>query len=240
VAERPKLGELLVRAGAITKHQLAAALVEHRKWGKPLGMTLVAMDYLDEETLVRTLARQLGLPVAWLRGKRIAPDVLEMIPAELAKKHRCLPLTIREETGGRVVYLAMQDPADLEALDDVGFRVGCKVKPVLVAPSELEEALGQHYESANVGDALDTAPGSAAVGEPDFLTLAGEVQFAAPDEEAPLEFLTDSASPSSDSEVALLGLTQFVGALAKKGVFRLDEVIERLRHLSASEDSDTR
>ncbi len=239
MAKRPKLGELLVHAGAITKHQLAAALAEQRKWGKSLGMTLVAMDYLDEETLVRTLARQLGLPVAWLRGKRIAPEVLGMIPADLAKKHRCLPLSVREETGGRVLYLAMQDPADLEALDDVGFRVGCNVKPVLVAPGELEESLRQHYTSANVGDVLDTASGSAAVGEPDFLTLGGEVQFAAPDEGAPLECLTDSAPPSSDSEAALLEVTRHVSALVKKGILRLDEVIERLRHLPASEGPDT-
>ena len=239
MAERPKLGELLVQAGAITKHQLAAALVEQRKWGKPLGMMLVAMDYLDEETLVRTLARQLGLPIAWLRGKRIAPEVLEMVPAELAKKHRCLPLSLREEAGGRVLYLAMQDPADLEALDDVRFRVGCQIKPVLVAPGELEEALRQHFESVNAGDVLDTAPGPAAVGEPDFLTLGGEVQFAAPDEDTPLEFLTDSAPLSSDSEAALQDLTQQVSALVKKGIVRLDEVIERLRQLPASEDPDT-
>jgi len=239
LAERPKLGELLVQAGAITKHQLAAGLVEQRKWGKPLGMMLVAMDYLDEETLVRTLARQLGLQVAWLRGKRIAPEVLEMIPAELAKKHRCLPLSLREEAGGRVLYLAMQDPADLEALDDVGFRVGCKIKPVLVAPGELEEALKQHWESGNAGDVLDTAPGSTTVGEPDFLTLGGEVQFAAPGEQAPLECLADSAPPSADSEALLLELTQHVSVLVAKGVLRLDEVIERLRQIPASEDPDT-
>jgi len=228
-----------VHAGAITKHQLAAALAEQRKWGKPLGMMLVAMDYLDEETLVRTLARQLGLPVAWLRGKRIAPEVLEMVPAELAKKHRCLPLSVREETGGRVLYLAMQDPADLEALDDVRFRVGCQIKPVLVAPGELEEALRQHCESGNALDVPDTAPGSAAVGGPDFLTLGGEVQFAAPDEDTPVEFLTDTEPPSSESEAALQELTEQVSALVKKGTVRLDEVIERLRRLSASKDPDT-
>ncbi len=232
MAERRKLGELLLEAGAITKAQLNAALLEQRKWGKPLGLTLVAMNYLDEETLVRTLARQLGLPIAWLRGKQIAPEVLEMIPAELAKKHRCLPLTVREEAGGRVLFLAMQDPADLEALDDIRFRAGCQVKPVLAAPGELEEALRQQYESASAEGALGTAPGPAAAGEPDFLTLTGEVQFAAFDEEAPLEFLDDAKPPRSDAEAALAGLIQLVAALVEKGVFRLDEVIERLRQLA--------
>jgi type IV pilus assembly protein PilB len=233
MAERRKLGELLLEAGAITKAQLNAALLEQHKWGKPLGLTLVAMSYLDEETLVRTLARQLGLPIAWLRGKRIAPEVLEMIPAELAKKHRCLPLTVREEAGNRVLFLAMQDPADLEALDDIRFRAGCQVKPVLAAPGELEEALRRQYESAGAEDALGPAPGGVTAGEPDFLTLAGEVQFAACDEEAPLEFLRDAPGPpSSEADEALSGLTQLVGALVEKGIFRLDEVIERLRQLA--------
>lgn len=232
MAERPKLGELLVSAGAITEAQLRAALLEQRKWGKPLGMTLVAMNYLDEETLVRTLARQLGLQVAWLRGKRIAPEVLEMVPAELASKHRCLPLTVRDEPGGSVLYVAMQDPADLEAIDDVTFRAGCKVKPVLAAPTELEDALRHQYEFAAAGGASETASGPEAVDEPDFLTLAGEVQFAAPREEAPLEFLRDAEPSNADAEVVLQELTRFAGALAKKGVVRLDEVIERLRQLA--------
>lgn len=230
MAERPKIGELLVSAGAINEHQLRAALAEQRKWGKPLGMTLVAMDYLDEETLVRTLARQLGLQVAWLRGKRIVPEVLEMVPAELARKHRCLPLTVRDEAGGQVLYIAMQDPADLEALDDIRFRVGCQVKPVLAAPNELEEALRQQYESASAEDLPDTAAGS----EPDFLTLTGEVQFAPSDEETPLDIAKDAQLPGSDAEAALLEVTQRVSALVEKGVFRLDELIERLRQLSRS------
>ena len=231
MAERPKLGELLVSAGAITEPQLRAALLEHRKWGKPLGMTLVAMGYLDEEALVRTLARQLGLQVAWLRGKRVAVEVLEMVPAELAKKHRCLPLSVREEAGNQVLYLGMQDPADLEALDDITFRAGCKVQPVLVAPAELEEALREQYQRVGIEE-TPAAPESGATDEPDFLTLSGEVQFAPCDEKAPLEFMRDEESASSESGVALERLGQLVSALVDQGLFGWDEVIERLRQLS--------
>jgi type II secretory ATPase GspE/PulE/Tfp pilus assembly ATPase PilB-like protein len=231
MAKRLKLGELLVGSGAITEHQLRAALLEQRKWSKPLGMTLVAMGYLDEEALVRTLARQLGLQIAWLHGKRIAPEVMEMIPAELAAKHRCLPVAVREEEGGRVLYLGMQDPADLEAIDDVSFRAGCRVKAVLVAPSELEEALRQQYQYAS-DEQTSPAPEAEAGKGPDFLTLTGEVQFAPCAEDVPLEFVRDTEQPGSDSDAALKRLAQLVSALVDAGVFRLDDVIERLRQLS--------
>ncbi len=68
MAERLKLAELLVRAGAIDQAQLTAALREREKWGLPLGVTLIELKFLDEETLVRTLARQLKVPLAWMRG----------------------------------------------------------------------------------------------------------------------------------------------------------------------------
>jgi type IV pilus assembly protein PilB len=146
-AERIKIGELLVRAGAINRTQLTTALAEQDKWGLPLGMTLIELKFIDEETLVRTLARQLRVPLAWMRGKRVKPAVIDLIPAELAREHRYIPLTVREESEGRVLFLGMQDPGDLDALDNVSFRIGWKVKPILVAPSELEEALERYYPS---------------------------------------------------------------------------------------------
>jgi hypothetical protein len=147
MADRVKLGELLVGAGAINRAQLTAALAEQHKWGLPLGMTLIEMKFIDEETLVRTLARQLKVPLAWMRGKRVKPAVIDLIPAELAREHRYIPLTVREESGGLVLFLGMQDPGDIDALDNVSFRIGWKVKPILVAPSELEEALERYYPS---------------------------------------------------------------------------------------------
>ena len=161
MAERVKLGELLVRAGAIDRAQLTAALGEQEKWALPLGVTLIELKFIDEETLVRTLARQLKVPLAWLRGKRVKPAVIDLVPADLAREHRYLPLTVRDEPGGRVLFLGMQDPGDLDALENVSFRIGWKVKPILVAPSELEEALARYYPSDDAGPAdpmLDLDP----------------------------------------------------------------------------------
>ena len=137
MAERPRLGELLLAAGAIDQTQLGAALADQRNFGMPLGTILVQMGYLDEETLMRTLARQLELPVAWLRGKWVEDAVRDLLPAELALKHHVLPLSVTFQDTGKVLNLAMHNPYDLEALDAVGFQVGHEVSPVLAAASEL-------------------------------------------------------------------------------------------------------
>ena len=122
MAERPKLGELLVMAGAIDQTQLGAALVDQRQFGHPLGATLVRMGFLDEEALIRTLARQPKFPIAWLRGKWVEQEVIELVPAALALEYRCLPLTVNDSGQGKVLHLAMQDPGDLETLDAERFR----------------------------------------------------------------------------------------------------------------------
>jgi type IV pilus assembly protein PilB len=259
MAERVKLGELLVRAGAIHPGQLEAALREQEKWGLPLGMTLIELKFLDEETLVRTLARQLKVPLAWMRGKRVKPAVIDLVPAELARKHRYIPLTVRDEPGGRVLFLGMQDPGDVEALDNVSFRIGWKVKPILVAPSELEEALERYYppeEPEPADPMLDLDPPEEPVspvesesqeeadlpaawiqledseepepmGEPEFLLLEEVVQPPASIPQSPLEFVTDSDQPIS--ETARSKLTQLVMALVEEGILERDELIERLR-----------
>jgi len=147
---RLKLGQLLVNKKLITPEQLQAALGEHEQWGARLGMTLVRLGFLDEEDLVRALAGQLRLPVARIKGKHVKDDILERVPCELAEKYRCLPLFMREEAGSRVLFVAMEDPSDLEAIDDLAFQVGEKVRAVLVAPTELEEAIQRHYHGGTM------------------------------------------------------------------------------------------
>jgi hypothetical protein len=145
MAERPKLGQLLISAEVIVEGQLAAALDEQKQTGRPLGMTLVTMGYLDEETLVRTLARQLSLPIAWIRGKKIRQPVLELVPASIVGAHRCLPVRVDDQGGNKTLLLAMEDPADLLVLDEVALAAGMPVRPVLAAPSEIEESIQRHF-----------------------------------------------------------------------------------------------
>jgi hypothetical protein len=143
--EKTKLGELLVEAGLIDEFQLAAALGEQARWGNRLGETLVRLGYLTEPVLVRTLSRHFGIPGVHLEGKQIERDVLALLPGELAEEYRCLPLFKKRVSGGEVLYLGMAHPEDLRIIDDVSFRAGLPVRPVVVGPLQLSAAIGAFY-----------------------------------------------------------------------------------------------
>jgi len=224
---RPKLGELLVAARVIDEAQLRSALSEQAKWGRPLGATLVQMGFLDEETLVRTLARQLAVPVVWLRGRTVRSDILDLVPRELAEKHRCLPVLL-DERGGKTLLLAMADPADLAGADEVSFTSGLPVKPVLAAPSELEEAIERHYPRADAADDdsfgeprfIGADPSEASAAErPELLGAPGGPDAGAP---APQRVV------SVEADAILRALTQL---LVEKGIISRDELVERVRDL---------
>ncbi len=222
--DKPKLGQLLVHAGAINSAQLSAALADQQQWGGALGTTLVKMGFVDEETLVRTLARQLKLPVAWLRGKRINPEVLDILPHELVYKHRCLPLSVEEEAGAQILYLAMEDPCDLGVVDDVSFRTGMKVRPVLVAPSELEDAIrAYHLRLERVAAEVEGEEGDPSDGAPPELLRLGESP-PPPD---------DAGTRGVQGSAILRALTQL---LIEKGVLTREELVERLA--AAQDDGD--
>jgi type IV pilus assembly protein PilB len=143
--DKTKLGDLLVEAGLIDEFQLAAALGEQSRWGNRLGETLVQLGYLTEAELVRTLSRQYGIPGVHLEGKQIEPEVLALLTAEVAEEYRCIPLFKKQVSGGEVLYLGMAHPEDLRVIDDVSFRAGLPVRPVLVGPVQLHTAIGAFY-----------------------------------------------------------------------------------------------
>ena len=143
--EKTKLGELLVEARLIDEFQLAAALGEQARWGNRLGETLVHLGYLTEAELVLTLSRHHGLPGIHLEGKQVEPEVLALLPVEVAEEYRCIPLFKKRVSGGEVLYLGMAHPEDLRIIDDVSFRAGLPVRPVVVGPLQINAAIGAFY-----------------------------------------------------------------------------------------------
>ena len=140
MARHRRLGELLREAGLIAEFQLNTALGEQTRYGARIGRALIQLGYVEEAAIVETLARQLGVPVARLEGRRIEPDVLALLGPVLAEKHACLPLFTRTERRERVLYLAMEDPTDLRVVDELAFRIGMRVTPVIAGPSALRRA----------------------------------------------------------------------------------------------------
>lgn len=229
---KAKLGELLVEAGVIDAAQLQSALGEQRKWGRPLGMTLVRMGFLDEDTLIQTLAAQLKLPVVKLAGKRVNRELLERVPRDMAEKHRCIPLLLNDEGGQKVLYLAMEDPCDLDVLDQIGFRLDVKVKPVLVAPSELSEAIERHYAGAAVGHAI--AAGKPAPMKPAALDAA-EPEFI---DAAPAAPMLPKGPPQPRAVPPAAILRALGQLLVEKGVITRDELIERVSDVMREDDGE--
>lgn len=161
--QRPKVGEILVAAGVIDEQQLRAALGEQARWGRPLGATLVKLGFVEEKELVRALASQLGMPMAILDGKRIPSEVLAWVPREVAERERVIPLFVRQEGGRRLLFVGVEDPGNLAAFDDLAFRTGMEIKPVMVGPSELFEAIDRCYDRQPEGASTAGQPSVAVV-----------------------------------------------------------------------------
>ena len=149
--DRPRVGEILVAAGIIDEMQLNAALGEQQRWGKRLGVTLIKMGMVEEGHLIRALAKQLDLPVATLAGKRIPPEIVALVPARIASEHGVMPLFTKGQGPNAQLFLGMEDPSNLAVLDDVSFRTGMEIRPVMIGPTELGEAIDRYYHGRNGG-----------------------------------------------------------------------------------------
>ena len=151
MSEKPRVGEILVQAGVIDEMQLSSALGEQSRWGRRLGLTLIKMGMVEEGHLVRALAVQLDLPVASLAGKRISDDVIALVPMRTATEHGVIPLFVKKEGRTTRLFLGMEDPSNLAVLDDLSFRTGMEIHPVMIGPSELGEAIDRYYLGSKAG-----------------------------------------------------------------------------------------
>ena len=196
MSEKTKLGEILVQAGLIDETQLEAAVSEQSRWGNRLGETLVQLGYVTEPELVRILSRHYGIPGVHLEGKQIEPDVLALLPVEVAEDYRCLPLFRKRVSGGELLYLGMAQPEDLRVVDDVSFRAGLPVRPVLVGPIQISSAIAAFYRGESSPKAEGEGSASALTETPisdgDTAPVFNDLQKAISEPLAPAELETQS------------------------------------------------
>jgi len=146
-----RLGDLLVADGLITEEQLGKALVEQKGVTEKLGSILLKLNFIQEEQLIGFLSRQYGIPSITLSQLDIDPDVLRLVPASIAKKYEVLP--IKRE--GASLTLAMSDPTNVFALDDVAFMTNLQVMPVVASQAAIRKAIDRNYENqGGLTDAL--------------------------------------------------------------------------------------
>jgi len=138
-----RFGDLILAEGLVTQEQFDQALAEQKKTNEKLGEILVRLGLITEEQLVHFLSRQYGIPEVTFPEK-IAAEIIKLIPARIARKYGVLPIG---RTIGSVT-LAVADPTNLSALDDVAFMTGLKVVPAIASPSVIRKAIASYYEQA--------------------------------------------------------------------------------------------
>lgn len=147
-----KLGDLLLKARAITDLQLKAALSEQQKWGGRLGEILVRMNILTEEMLVKALSKQLAVPAVNLDSVQgVPPHVRAKIPAQMAKDFAALPVQLRDD--GKTLVVAMAEPQNIEHVDTIRSVARCRVVVQVAGRTAIARAYGRFYEGE--GDASD-------------------------------------------------------------------------------------
>jgi len=132
-----KLGEILVRENLISPQHLRQALDYQREHGGRLGYNLVKLGLVSDDTITAVLSRQYGIPSVNLELFNIDDSVLRLIPQEVAQKYFVLPLS----RVGATLTLAMVDPTNVFAMDDIKFMTGLNVEPVVVAEASVQAAI---------------------------------------------------------------------------------------------------
>lgn len=176
---RKRLGELLVDAGLIDDYQLRSALSHQQQWGGRLGKNLIELGLVGERELVAFLAKHFRLPAVDFSRIQITPDVLRSISPELARKHHVVPLFFGEEDGKKFVAMAMSNPTDLQALDELEFATGRKVRPAVSSDIAIEQALAYYYENQGASPWRHDAKSSADMSYSDLIATTREYLKAA-------------------------------------------------------------
>ena len=157
-----KLGETLVELGYLTDAELQEALaIEARDRSVPLGQILADMGVLDAEVVNGVIARKLGIPFVSLKSFRIAPQVLKRLPAAVAHRYQVLPLAEAENA----LVVALENPMNMEKMDELRFVAGTKLVPVMASAQELHDGLERWYGLAHGAPAGSRADFDVAVGE---------------------------------------------------------------------------
>ena len=143
-----RLGELLIEKELITPDQLQQALAQQSAKGGRLGYQLTKMGFVSEEDLTRFLSEQYGVPSVNLSEINVDPEVIKLFPYEIAKKYIVFPI----KRTGSILTLAMSDPSNIFAMDDIKFMTGYNVEAIIAADSAIIESIKRYYGKGGTGE----------------------------------------------------------------------------------------
>ncbi|HEY6361816.1 MAG TPA: ATPase, T2SS/T4P/T4SS family, partial [Vicinamibacterales bacterium] len=185
-----RIGELLLKEKRISPEQLQEALNYQRQHGGKLGFNLVKLEYVKDEEITALLSKQYGVPSISLGQFEIDPGVIKLVPADTARKYQIVPLA----RSGATLTIAMTDPTNVFAMDDIKFMTGYNVEPVVASETAVIEAIARYYGKASGNADAATAPSalevaSKALEEMPIPTDTGDVEVLEDLEEISAEML---------------------------------------------------
>jgi type IV pilus assembly protein PilB len=139
--KKEKIGTMLTRANLITEEQLQNALEEQKKTGDKIGSTLIKLGYVEDETLVKFLSKQFKIPPIELDSFEPDSTIIQLIDAELAHRYEVFPI----KKIGKTLVLAMSNPSDIFALEDISFNTGLDTLPRVASSVELKRLIEENY-----------------------------------------------------------------------------------------------
>src|SRR5438105_2232334 len=136
-----RIGELLLKEKRITPEQLQEALNVQRQNGGKLGFNLIKLGYVKDEEITALLSKQYGVPSISLAQFEVDPSVIKLVPVDTAQKYQIVPLA----RSGATLTIAMTDPTDVFAMDDIKFMTGYNVEPVVASETAVIEEIEKYY-----------------------------------------------------------------------------------------------
>jgi type IV pilus assembly protein PilB len=146
IAPRVLLGEMLVEAQIVSREQLEEVLVLQKKDGRRLGTLLVELELVTETQVTQILSQQLSVPWVSLYHIDFSRQLLDLVPRELAERHCLVPIFVRRVRGqGNTLYVAMDDPANAKAQEEVSTFAGLPVRAMIAPPADIRSAIRVYY-----------------------------------------------------------------------------------------------
>ena len=165
-----RLGEILVKDSLISADQLKQALDHQKKNGGRLGTCLVKLGLVSDDDITAVLSRQYGVPSINLKFYEVDPAVIKLVPQETAVRYQIVPLS----RVGSTLTIAMTDPTNVFAMDDIKFMTGFNVEPVVASETAISEAIHKFYGDVESVEELDKVMKDLTGEDADALELAAE------------------------------------------------------------------
>lgn len=149
-----RIGDLLVAAGAITDEQLDEAIAHQKENGGKIGNVILDLGFISKELLITVLTTQMGIDFIELKACKLEDEIIHLLPENLVNKYKVIPIGY-DEDNPNVLKVAMADPMDIMAIDDIGIITNMQVEPLLAMEEDIMEAIGKYYGNQQAMEAAE-------------------------------------------------------------------------------------